>query len=83
MASYQGYISGPKWAGALEALINCAHHFNLRLDIKNHQRGWLHETIFFEFTGDENNIQQSKQALWKIIEQYNAPKGGQHGNTAA
>jgi len=68
----QGSISGPRWAGLYEFLLECALACNVKYRTLERQKGLLQETIYFEVEGTTSNLRAFNVAVNRSIEQHNA-----------
>ena len=50
------YISGPRWAGLREFLVDAANATGVDLASVETERGWLRETVYFEVRGERAKL---------------------------
>ena len=50
--SYSSYMSGPRWLGIRQALLDAANMVGVRVVIDDVSRGLIRSTVFFTVTGE-------------------------------
>lgn len=65
------YISGPRWAGLREFLVDVAARTGVRLKNVNADKGLIGETIYFTVCGKTSAMWRFKRLIAASIEAHN------------
>lgn len=71
LATLKNYIEGPKWANVTHFLYDLSIKFHCDLEILNHEKGLISETVYFQFSGYDNNLRLINRAIIETVEKYN------------
>lgn len=71
MEVWQSYVSGPRWANVKKALYEGSAYYGLSLTIKDHDKGWIREAIYFEVSGSPANVALFRDQLISSLQEYN------------
>jgi hypothetical protein len=74
MPEVHSYVSGPKWAGLKQFLLDGANACGLRLDFTGRSAGLIRETIFYRASGSAEALNKFNQVLQQAEKQYNSQR---------
>lgn len=70
IGTLKSYIEGPKFAGLMNILRKTEFSTGTELTITAHEKGWIRETIYFSFRGEESKLENVRRIIVTVIEDY-------------
>lgn len=71
IGTLKSYVEGPRWASFPEFLKNACFMYDLKIVQMDIDKGFIRETVRFEVSGTESNLNRLKNAIEAGIEEYN------------
>ena len=71
MITHESYISGSRWAGVYELLLDIAATYSVQYRTIEEKKGWFTTTIQYAITGEPANVQRFFRCVPQSIEAHN------------